>query len=352
MSLEPNSISLELYPRSRGVTIDKQTYDAKSLAKYWNASGQKLVPHTRRIADAATVRRVQSLVPSAHPHPRKRAHVQETRERLRDAAGNERFQLNWSGSRLPMTVAATASPVRTVNWSSHGVPSVPGFATLPELLLKSIKTALVYNKFAYGSSQAARGKWRGRDLSVTAFKSDDLHMIPGYAARVTVWGVDHYEEAVLNFDYFPNGTRPPSDDPRAIQRLARLNPAYAALAAFVKTPTDKPLLILGDVEMPYHTSLSSSEFMMLYLDGRKALKEVATALGASSADIALASQTRNKKVTSLIRIALAAESAKSSRGVVLRSRRPRAQLASQKSKREGLLTALTLPRSQLPRRAK
>ena len=100
-SLTMDPISLEPIPSKYAVKVNRKTYDARHLKKYWNF-GRVDIPHTRKSPDAATLSRMDSIF--AGPNFRKRdARTLEPRTTFSTP-------MNWSGAGLP------AFPPNTRAW--------------------------------------------------------------------------------------------------------------------------------------------------------------------------------------------------------------------------------------------
>lgn len=107
LSASEDMISLQRYPKKYAVTLDKQDYNARVLAKYWLGSPDRRIPHSRRRASNAEFERVKSLVkgtpiwfayeprtPSSRsPSRMQRAELLERMERLSRERDRLRAQL-------------------------------------------------------------------------------------------------------------------------------------------------------------------------------------------------------------------------------------------------------------------
>jgi hypothetical protein len=90
-SLSMDPISLQPIPSKYAVNVNRKTYDARHLKKYWNF-GRVDIPHTRKSPDAATLKRMDSVF--AGPNFRKR----DARAAPRTTFSTP---VNWSGAGLP-----------------------------------------------------------------------------------------------------------------------------------------------------------------------------------------------------------------------------------------------------------
>lgn len=125
LSEEPDPISLERFPRHRGVHDARQTYNARSLDAYWRASGRAIVPHTRRVASPELFAAVG----------RKMADYRRTQQRAEQRA---RARERHAADPLGRSNAPPESfPFDPVHWHENGVPLTDLTAAV-KTLLKSV----------------------------------------------------------------------------------------------------------------------------------------------------------------------------------------------------------------------